>query len=522
MSISPFTNLEQLSAVLDTLPDYVFVTDVRTDITLYANRAYIALFTDEDGISPVGKTLTELFPQELAETLAEQNRQIAQTGKPFRILERVYAPSKRTVYADTYKAPLYAPDGTVYAIVGTSRDVTEIEIMRQTLSQRTQELEQTNQLLVASGGFLQSVLDSQASSIVVIHADGSIRVVNARWRGAAAVHPNSTDKRDGIGLNYFALIPSIIGEENDSVSELERGLRALLDGTIREFVFEFQHCSVDGSKAWVEIRATRFTSLNAPHAVIAHTDITARKNAELQTAEALRNEKEISTVKSRFLSLVAHEFRNPITIIQSSLDMMVYYGESMTAERRAAQVQKMTGQLKRLMNLIDEISFLYRMQNVAVNVQRTPVAILPYLHQIIGEVEMIHGREGDIALTAGGLSQEASFMLDELLLHQIFFNLISNAVKYSSPDTLVAVLVSITTTHLTVTVADRGIGIPSADLKRLFEPFFRGGNVEQRTGTGLGLSIVDQSVKALRGELSVSSQVGEGSTFTVSLPLNDA
>jgi signal transduction histidine kinase len=517
MPPQPFQTFEQLSSILDTLPDYVFVTDVHTGVTLYANRAYIDLFARDGVESPVGKTLSELFPPVVAKMLDSQNRQIAATGQPFRVLETIEAP-KRKLYADTYKAPLYAADGYVYAIIGTSRDVTEIEIMRQTLTHRTEELEQTNQLLIASGGFLQSVLDSQASSIAVIHADGSIRVVNARWREAALLQPNEQDRRDGIGQNYFTLCPQIVGCEGQEAAELERGLRALIDGTIREFTFEFEHCQSDGKRSWVEIRASRFISLNAPHAVIAHTNITDRKAAELQTADALRREKEVSDMKSRFLSLVAHEFRTPITIIQSSLDMLVYYGETMNAERRASQVHKITGQLKRLMTLIDEISFLYRMQNIGVKVQRTSVAILPYLEQVISEVEMIHGREGDIQLITSGLSHEAAFALDELLLHQIFFNLVSNAVKYSSPGTPVTILVSTNETHLAVTIADRGIGIAGADLKRLFEPFFRGENVEQRSGTGLGLSIVDQSVKALNGQVSVDSKIGEGSTFTVSFP----
>lgn len=516
MSPQPFQSLEQFSAILDALPDYVFVTDVHTTVMLYANRAYINLFNNGDHETPVGKTLAELFPPVAASILAEQNRQIAATGQPFRILETIEAP-KRRLYADTYKAPLYAPDGTIYAILGTSRDVSEIEIMRQTLARRTEELEQTNQLLLASGGFLQSVLDSQASAIAVIHADGTIRVVNARWRSDSTPQFPGSETRKGIGLNYFSLAPHIVGCEGEEAHELERGLRALLDGTIKEFVFEFQHCGDNGFQAWTEIRAARFMSLNAPHAVIAHTDITTRKTAELQIAEALRHEKEVSEMKSRFLSLVAHEFRTPITIIQSSLDMLLYYGETMTAERRASQSQKMTGQLKRLMTLIDEISFLYRMQNIGVTVQRTPVAILPYLMQIISEVEMIYGREGDITLSST-LSHESAFGLDELLLHQIFFNLVSNAVKYSSPGTPVTILVSINTQELAVTVADRGIGISQQDLKRLFEPFFRGSNVEKRSGTGLGLSIVHQSVKALGGELNVDTQIGEGTTFTVSIP----
>jgi len=518
MSRRPVHTLAELSTILDSLPDYVYVVELETMRILYANRAYTLLMGRDDPDSVIGKTAYDLYPMVLVERFAAQNQQIVTDGQTFHVLETLEM-HFGTFHVDTYKMPLYGEDGAVYAILGTSRDMTEMERMRQTLARRTEELEQTNQLLIASGGFLQSVLDNQSSSIAVIHLDGSIRVVNARWRWSVAENGLVRDGRNGLGLNYFTLCRDIIGSGDEAASEVERGLRALLDGTIPEFIFEFQQINSDGEATWLEIRASRFMSLNAPHAVIAHTDITVRKAAELRTEESLRHEKELSDLKSRFLSLVAHEFRTPITIIQSSLDMVMYYSESMTPDRQESQFQKILGQLKRLMALIDEISFLYRMQNSVMNIQLAPVAIVPFLEQVISEVELVYGRTGEISLTTGGLSGEASFLLDELLLHQIFFNLISNAVKYSASGTPITILVGMNETALGITVADHGIGILPEDLKRLFEPFFRGSNVNERNGTGLGLSIVEQSVQALNGILSVSSEVGAGTTFTVSLPL---
>jgi len=518
MSQHPTHTLEQLSEILDALPDYVYLVEVETTRLLYANQAYKSLMARGGFSELVGKSLFDLYPPDLTEIFAAQNRQVAATGQTLHILETVI-PHIGVVHADTYKMPLYATDGAIYAVLGISRDMTELEQIRQSLARRTDELEQTNQFLIASGGFLQSVLDSQPSSIVVIHTDGSIRVVNARWRESAVQYQLVQTGGSGLGLNYFSLCREIIGGDEVLAAELERGLRALLDGTIPEFIFEFKPLRDYGQQTWLEIRASRFTSTNAAHAVVAHTDITTRKTSELHTADALRQEKELGDVKSRFLSLVAHEFRTPITIIQSSLDMVLYYGDSMTPDRQASQFQKVSGQLKRLTNLIDEISFLYRIQSNVLKVQRSPVAIVPYLEQVIGEVELVYGREGNVTLVTGGLSYEVTLLSDDMLLHQIFFNLISNAVKYSAPETLVTVLVGRDEQSLAVTVADRGIGILPEDIKRLFEPFYRGGNVEQRIGTGLGLSIVDHSVRALGGSVTVNSHLDEGTTFTVSLPL---
>ena len=227
MSQHPIHTLEELSAILDALPDYVFVVEVEAMCVIYANRAFTALIGGGEKTTLVGESLYDLYPAEMAETFIAQNKEVVATRQTMHILETLNMPS-RTIYADTYKTPLYGADGEVYAVLGTSRDLTEMEQMRQTLARRTQELEQTNQLLIASGGFLQSVLDSQSSSIAVIHADGSIRVINAHWRRLAAENPNALKGRDGLGLNYFALCSQIVGGDAVIAEELERGLRALL------------------------------------------------------------------------------------------------------------------------------------------------------------------------------------------------------------------------------------------------------------------------------------------------------
>jgi signal transduction histidine kinase len=111
------------------------------------------------------------------------------------------------------------------------------------------------------------------------------------------------------------------------------------------------------------------------------------------------------------------------------------------------------------------------------------------------------------------------YLGDETLLKHIVSNLLNNAIKYSPPDS--TVLFELIKQEKTVILKfqDQGIGIIEADQKQLFQPFHRGENVGTIPGTGLGLSIVKQCVIAHRGEITVNSQLGVGSTFTVTLPI---
>jgi signal transduction histidine kinase len=108
--------------------------------------------------------------------------------------------------------------------------------------------------------------------------------------------------------------------------------------------------------------------------------------------------------------------------------------------------------------------------------------------------------------------------LDKKQIKAVLTNLISNAIKYSLPGDPIVCNLSKTDTFITLSISDKGIGIPEDDLKHLFEPFYRASNVINLPGTGLGLNIVKETVDRHQGKISVSSKVGEGSEFRIILP----
>jgi signal transduction histidine kinase len=140
-----------------------------------------------------------------------------------------------------------------------------------------------------------------------------------------------------------------------------------------------------------------------------------------------------------------------------------------------------------------------------------------FCRQLVEELQISTGEKHEIVFRSKGEFSEA--VLDESLLRHIFTNLLSNAIKYSPAGGTVRFELIHQDETAIFQIQDEGIGIPPEDQKRLFQPFDRAKNVGKIPGTGLGLAIVKKCVEAHGGQISVTSEVGVGTTFTVMLPL---
>ncbi|MBK9125274.1 MAG: PAS domain-containing protein [Chloroflexi bacterium] len=243
----------------------------------------------------------------------------------------------------------------------------------------------------------------------------------------------------------------------------------------------------------------------------------ALREAELEAESALEKERELHHVKNRFLWVVAHEFRTPLTVISLSIDLLDSYFDIMTPDKRQDQIVRMRSQLKRLGALIDEIGYIHRLQTGGFTLRVTPVDLPRFLRAIANETELVRGEAGRVVITS--TPNKITAALDETLMQQVFSNLISNALKYSGKYTQVNVRVAVNGSKILVAVEDSGMGIGEDELEQVFQPFFRGAETSGIPGTGLGLTIVKQSVEAHGGAIRIASTVGKGTTVTVELPL---
>ncbi|HAJ57984.1 MAG TPA: hybrid sensor histidine kinase/response regulator [Cyanobacteria bacterium UBA8543] len=243
----------------------------------------------------------------------------------------------------------------------------------------------------------------------------------------------------------------------------------------------------------------------------------SRHQAEERMRQALQKEKEISELKSSFIAIASHEFRTPLATIGSSIELLQRYCQDCMDEKKSKHFQQIKTSINQINQLLDDVLVIGKSDTGKLQFKPVPLDLVEFCSNLVEELQQIAGNQHRIVFNSKG--QFANACMDKNLLRQILTNLITNAVKYSPNSNTVLFELSSHEEIITFRIQDKGIGISLEDQKQLFEPFYRGTNVEKIKGTGLGLSIVKKCVDLHRGEIIVDSEVGIGTTFTVTLPL---
>ncbi len=246
-------------------------------------------------------------------------------------------------------------------------------------------------------------------------------------------------------------------------------------------------------------------------------DITERKQVELNIRKALTKEKDLNELKTRFISMASHEFRTPLTAILASAESLERYRDKWTASKQQTVLQRIQSAAKHMTGLLNDVLLVGKADAGKLECKLGILNLEEFCADLVEEVCIGNSNTCRIHFTSSGNCTH--LLLDEKLLRPILTNLLSNALKYSPVDSTVRFTLSHEDDRVIMQVIDQGIGIPLDDQKRLFESFHRATNVGNIPGTGLGLTIVKNAVKAHGGKVTVSSQLGAGTTFTVSIPL---
>lgn len=252
------------------------------------------------------------------------------------------------------------------------------------------------------------------------------------------------------------------------------------------------------------------------HYVALKDDITAKHRHEAELNARLRREREISEMKTRFISVTSHEFRTPMAAAMGSVEILANHLDQLPPMKRQELLARITDSLHRMTAMLDEILLLSRLDANRVRVRLAPLELPPFVQHAIEEVRLGDRDLHRFEFHATG--DPTAFPTDANLLQHILSNLLSNAVRYSPAGSLVTVRLAVGPAQAQVTVADQGIGIPEADRARIFEPFERGSNIGTIQGTGLGLNIVQRMVAVLGGTVEAAALDAGGSRFCVIFP----
>jgi len=262
---------------------------------------------------------------------------------------------------------------------------------------------------------------------------------------------------------------------------------------------------------------------NNPIEIIAYCiDITERKKIEEDVKEALENEKELNELKSRFISMTSHEFRTPLSTILSSSELLENYRHKWNEEKQLKHFNRINIAVKHMTNLLSDVLFFGKAEAGKIDFNPEQFDLVEYSRQLIEDVQINHNNKTIDApyININFTTNQATLIskVDEKVLGHILNNLLSNAVKYSQPGACVNFTLTSEEKQIAFEIQDEGIGIPSEDLPSLFDSFHRCKNVGNIPGTGLGLSIVKKCVDMLNGEINVTSEIGVGTNFKITIP----
>jgi signal transduction histidine kinase len=274
----------------------------------------------------------------------------------------------------------------------------------------------------------------------------------------------------------------------------------------------------DGSQFWCRVMGNAVDPKDLSKGSIwTNVDITERKRAEEEILRALEKERELSDLKSRFVSMTSHEFRTPLATILSSAELLEHYGGQMQPEEKQELHESIRTGVDRMTRMLDNVLVIGRAEAQMLEFNPALTDLSAFCEGLAGEMRMAAGFNHKLDYTYEGARGRVN--VDERLLRHVLVNLISNAFKYSPKGGAVDFRVRVQNGTAAFEVVDRGIGIPPEDQPRLFETFHRARNVGNISGTGLGLAIVKKSLDLHGGSISCDSAPGKGTRFEVTIPL---
>ena len=245
-------------------------------------------------------------------------------------------------------------------------------------------------------------------------------------------------------------------------------------------------------------------------------DTTERRNADNNIRAALAREKELNDLRTRFVSMTSHEFRTPLAAILSASELLRDYQDRMPAVEKKEILANIGAGVQRMTDMLDRVLLLGQVDAHMLEFRPQQIDLIALCESIVAQARAQQPK-ATCTVTTRFQSRGSTGLFDPNLLRHVLENLLSNAIKYSVHGGLVTFSVSFELDRTVFKVADQGIGIPPDEMPHLFESFHRASNVGAIQGTGLGLAIVKNAVELHGGQITVESELGHSTCFTVTI-----
>lgn len=381
------------------------------------------------------------------------------------------------------------------------------------------ERKRTEEALRQSEERFRSLIENALDIITILAPDGTIHYENPSVEKVLGYSPQEL-----IGQNFFTYI------HPDDLANISPILSQARSRSEDISPIEFRRRDRDGQWRTFEAlpKALKFAETGpplvdgdlSPKIFINSRDITERKRLD-EVRLALEREQELRTLKTRFFSMVSHEFRTPLSTVLAAAQLLDSSpGAWANPEKRDRNLRRIQDSVKNMVQLLDDILTINRAETGKLEFNPQWLDLEKFCSHFVEEMQLSAGARHTLnfACHAQNNGQNTGACVDEKLLRSILANLLSNAIKYSSGGGQIQCSVTFEKESVQLMICDRGLGIPTEDQKQLFEPFSRGKNVRHLPGTGLGLVVVKKCVDLHGGTIEIASEVGRGTTVTILLP----
>ncbi|MDF1571169.1 MAG: PAS domain-containing protein [Bacteroidales bacterium] len=534
-----FRQKKLLEQLFDSLPDRVYFKD-RESRFILANKFVSRIMGEEDPRQLFGKTDFDFYEPRFAQAYYDDEQKIMAEGRPMISKEeKGLDMDGNEIYVSTTKIPIFDDRNKVIGIIGLGRDITPQKKAERELKQKSENLRTINLLLEERQEEIEEMAEEinaqseklkkfneelERLSLVASKTENTVIIMdgNANFEWAN----DAFEKKYKMNLDSFKEEHGSNLRENSSHPNISVILNQVYI-TRKPYTYNSKYIDKTGKELWNQTNIFPILDLEdeVTNLILIDSDITDLKVAEEQIKKQneeiesqARELQKTNATKDRLFSIIAHDLKNPFHSILGFTEILKQQYDEITVEKQQEFLDMIHASTQSAYELLENLLDWARTQTRKVNMKPSRLQLSELVDEVIS-LQSLQASVKNIQLI-NEIDKGTEVYADKNLINTVIRNIVGNAIKYTREGGRVSLSATQKNTHVKIMITDTGIGMMESQRKALFEldRMNSSAGTSGETGTGLGLIVCHEFMKLNGGHISVDSDPGKGSTFTMTLP----